>query len=385
MAQKRTFNWLAVLKRYRIAYVTKGSNVSEGNINIKCPFCGPRDPSEHMGLSTHGSEWACWRDSTHRGRSPEKLVYKLLQSQGVSWSEVATLCGQTERKNLSELEIQLQKLKGGLVPVEKNKYDALIWDWNGKHQPFDKKPSALLYHGEQFLRSRRIPLAYAHECKLMYGVSGFFRYRVIFPIFDERYQEVSWTARSISPLGVPRYLSVKAESDEPWNVKRQLYGIHELFNRPLPFGYSRDPWPTSGIILVEGPTDVLRFNYVGRLYGFYALGVFGSSLSSTQRMKVRALLNHTPQLFVAFDPDNHKGTLTEAAHFSDYQAFPYFTRRQQDFGAMSNGDLHECCREMFKISCPDKITRRDRYLDMQKFYDRHLEEDKEYAEEYAGF
>ena len=35
---------IEILDKYNITYITEGSNVKEGNINIKCPFCYD-DPS----------------------------------------------------------------------------------------------------------------------------------------------------------------------------------------------------------------------------------------------------------------------------------------------------------------------------------------------------
>ena len=68
------FDWVEFLQKHNIEYVTQGSNVAHGNVNIKCPMCGPRDPSHHMGIAIDGAGWSCWRNPQHRGRSPVYLV-----------------------------------------------------------------------------------------------------------------------------------------------------------------------------------------------------------------------------------------------------------------------------------------------------------------------
>src|SRR5271166_3036315 len=64
------------LRTYGIHFVTAGSNVAAHHINIKCPWCS-HDPSEHLGIDLRTGMWGCWRDPAHRGRSLNRLLYKL--------------------------------------------------------------------------------------------------------------------------------------------------------------------------------------------------------------------------------------------------------------------------------------------------------------------
>src|ERR1044072_5073781 len=86
------FDWIAFLRRNNIYYTMKGPNASRGRVNIKGPFCGQDDPSEHLGIKLNGNGWSCWRNGAHKGPSSETLVAALLR------------CGATEARQIVEGE-----------------------------------------------------------------------------------------------------------------------------------------------------------------------------------------------------------------------------------------------------------------------------------------
>ena len=69
---------LTFLDHNRIPYRTNGPNCAKGHVVIKCPFCGDEDPSEHLGIQLSTGYWGCWRNSSHRGRRPHRLIMRLL-------------------------------------------------------------------------------------------------------------------------------------------------------------------------------------------------------------------------------------------------------------------------------------------------------------------
>src|ERR1700678_739755 len=79
------FDWVAFLSSRNIHYETRGPNVAHGNVTVHCPFCGPADSSTHMSISIEGHGWRCWRNHSHKGKNPVRLVQAIL---GCSW-EVA--------------------------------------------------------------------------------------------------------------------------------------------------------------------------------------------------------------------------------------------------------------------------------------------------------
>jgi hypothetical protein len=76
----RPFDWQTFLREHRIAFITQGANVKRGELNIKCPFCGSADPSQHMGLNLDTGWYSCWRNrAQHSGKSPVRLIMALLR------------------------------------------------------------------------------------------------------------------------------------------------------------------------------------------------------------------------------------------------------------------------------------------------------------------
>ncbi len=84
------FDWVKFLEFNNIEYITRGPNLARQNLGIQCPFCGEEDPSAHMGISLLGHGWSCWRNKSHSGRQPHRLIQKLL---GCSWQEANALVG----------------------------------------------------------------------------------------------------------------------------------------------------------------------------------------------------------------------------------------------------------------------------------------------------
>src|SRR3954469_15901746 len=73
------FRWLEFFNEHNIHYVTTGPNVSQGRAAVKCPWCGPDDPSEHLVVNLRGENWWCWRRRVeHKGRTPEWLIQNLI-------------------------------------------------------------------------------------------------------------------------------------------------------------------------------------------------------------------------------------------------------------------------------------------------------------------
>src|ERR1700681_3280217 len=73
-----TFDWPKFLSSRGIPFVTSGPNVPRGDLcAIKCPWCGRSDPSEHLAINTKG-QFHCWRNRSHKGGNPAKLVQALI-------------------------------------------------------------------------------------------------------------------------------------------------------------------------------------------------------------------------------------------------------------------------------------------------------------------
>jgi len=69
-------DWRRLLPRLGVAWTDRGANHAKGNVNIKCPFCGPQDPSYHMSVSEEKPAYYCYRNTQHRGQNLFVLLHK---------------------------------------------------------------------------------------------------------------------------------------------------------------------------------------------------------------------------------------------------------------------------------------------------------------------
>lgn len=266
----RTLDYQALLHEHRIEFITKGKNVKRGQINIRCPFCASADPSYHMGLDLESGWWACWRNSNHRGKSPVRLLVKLLN---IPYWSARDLCG---------LGLDYVDPDGFSTVVQRLK--SVGWSKDSKK---DRKPIPKLTMPDDFrpisggFATRRhvdylvqrkfnesdvLDLAYDYNLQAVTG--GYWSHRIIMPFFMDG-DLVTWTGRAISGQE-PRYqdLSIANSVVEP---KRTLYNHDAL----LAGG--------SVLFIVEGPLDVLKLDFYGKSLGLRAVGLCTNSVTDEQQ------------------------------------------------------------------------------------------------------
>ena len=251
-----------------IEYVETGSNVAKGNINIKCPFCGNADPSQHMGINLKRGVWGCWRDGRHRGGN---FVYLAHILTGLKYSEVSRM-------------------------FEINYYqEDLSWQWNEAIQ-FLYGSADMTIKKVQHIRSLLFPKEFrkinnigitSRFYNYIYGrgfkkhhtarvindydlkgcLIGDYKNRIIIPVYLES-KLVSWTARHIGD-SVLRYKSISNER-AAYPIKSSLYN----YDKAISGG--------DILFIVEGPFDVLKIDYFGIPYLCRAVGLFNMNIDGDQ-------------------------------------------------------------------------------------------------------
>jgi len=274
---------LTVLKTNNIEYIADGPNVKKNNVNVKCPFC-ENDPSQHMGISLINGEYACWRDSKHRGKNFLTLLQEILDC------------------SLDEAKRQL-----GLKTLEPNEFDNILSRLyeveiftprklgGAKSLVFDKSFREIKETGitapfwDYFLRRGfdnvdKLLRLYEIKCCLI----GYWRYRIIFPI---RYngELVSWVGRSISPNATLKYLDLSVERSvrHPkfciWNYDELLNGGHTLF-------------------ITEGIFDAVKLDCYFPV-GYKATCLFTKTIRDEQKSLLQDLSKVFDQLILLLDAD----------------------------------------------------------------------------------
>lgn len=287
------FSWLEFLRDHQIEFLAEGKNVAAGNVNIHCPFCGARDPSKHLGLHLQSNAWGCWRDDTHRGRAPQRLVMRLL---GCSWDTANKLV--SERGGLTTDETWKQ-LKDKLRTPEAQKESVLpevALDENffplGTQTTRGRRSTGLF---EEYLWARHFdePLVLADQYDLMGCLAGPYRWRLIFPIYL-RYRLVGWTGRAITNA------QLRYKSHPPGEQRALLYN----------YDAARD---TGGrlLLLAEGPVDTLKLDYYGKALGARCVGLLGLNLSPGKLALLAALAERFERVVICLD----RGALAQALEF----------------------------------------------------------------------
>ncbi|TXH49521.1 MAG: hypothetical protein E6Q97_22555 [Desulfurellales bacterium] len=262
-------NWLRVLNSAGVEYIERGANVKRGEINIRCPFCGAADPSHHMGLNLTNGWWACWRNQSHRGKSPLRLLVRLL---GCSYARACELAGITpdyvDPDGFDAVAARVMQ-RDGLQRVEEVRRDFLtfppkeVTPITGRGQTRRHWDYLVQVRGFRPSDIQHLTLSYG----ILAGVGDYWRDRVMFPYLVNE-ELVAWTGRAI------------AES----NIRYKDLAVAECLIPPKQTLYNHDAALAGGevLLVVEGPMDALKLDCYGAEWGVRAVGLSTNSISDQQ-------------------------------------------------------------------------------------------------------
>jgi hypothetical protein len=294
------FDWPRFLTQRRIEYRDAGTNVSKGNIVIRCPWCGGSDETGHLGISLEGKGWGCWRNRRmHSGRAPEKLIAKLL---GVTWEEACQITG----RNASTLgePNALAEMMGALNGQSTKAQDPVL-----KGIPF--LPEMQRLNGDTGLASKfydylikerdyKPGQAYdlAHRYGLRYAVSGPYKFRLVIPAYMD-FGLACWTGRSIYEDADIRYKALSANPDKAaeQGLPQAALSIEEtLFQFDVLLDGGTD------LAIGEGPLDGIRVDFFTpkRIKGTC---LWGKNVSDAQLDLLERLRPLYKNMWLLLDPD----------------------------------------------------------------------------------
>jgi|TARA_Y100000310_G_scaffold218179_1_gene219360 hypothetical protein len=198
-----------------IEYNTAGKNVTEGWINVNCPFCD--DPSNHLGYHPKTGKFNCWKCGSHS-------LFDVLQE----W-DVRSIKKIIKQYQSGEPEIQQRSVNDEReITLPSGSYQPNLHRWER------------LPHYQTYLKSRRFNIHQLINDWDIYfgGIVGEWKWRIICPIYHNS-KLVSYVGRGISNKQEPKYLNLHGA-----NLKNYLYG----------YDHCRE----GSVIVVEGITDVWR-------------------------------------------------------------------------------------------------------------------------------
>ena len=293
-------DWLRFLEENNLHFVTRGPNTKRGEISIKCPMCGDDDPSEHLGINLQTEKWGCHRDASHRGKSSRTLIKAILACSSQQAGNIVKQYSHSDPDSLDGALAALEADNNGAISheedlqkqISRQKLGPQFNDFNQiKTRGITKRFFDYLVH-----RGYENPQDVIKYYDLRCALTGAYKDRIIIPVRMNG-ELLGWTSRALgSPLNAPRYL---ASSND---IKATIFNYDELKG-----GGER-------LFIVEGPFDAIRLDSFGirknkyetfasqdKPVDFRATCVFGTSVTMSQIILLRALVKKFKQAWILFD------------------------------------------------------------------------------------
>ena len=289
----QTIDWIRILDQYGVEYVTRGSNVKRGNININCPFCGSADSGQHMGIDiTNTGYWGCWRNETHRGKSPLRLLVELLRIPYWKAREIAGF-GESyiDPDGFDAVAARVMGREANLAPAA---IRSTILTLPKHFQLIDARGK--FHRHLEYLIGRGFPqrdvLNVIEQYNLMGSIEHPFNDRIIIPYYVNN-ELVTWTARAIADA-VIRYKDLSI--DESLIPAKQVL-------------YNGDVITTGGrvLLVVEGPFDAIKTDYYAQEYDVRAVAISTNNIQDEQIYILEEAVNQFDRIVFMMD-NNTTGT-----------------------------------------------------------------------------
>lgn len=289
-------DWVSFFKSNNIHHVTSGPNTSKGQIGIQCPWCGQSDEGQHLSINLEGKGFRCWRQPTHSGKNPARLIQALLNC---SWEQATALAG-----NARTLPNDfLSKVKGSMV---KQEAAVLINKLKlpEEFKRFSRLPSCKMYLN--YINSRGFSIKDTEEYEIYYATQGLYKGRIMFTVTMDK-KLVGYTGRTIFPTVPVRYKTLtndpeKAEENGEIPAPAPISDFLLFYDRLV-------ETDADTIVLCEGPFDAWKVSILGSYIGVVATCFFTSSLSKGQANLLHELLPKFKNRHLLLD----QNTFTKAA------------------------------------------------------------------------
>lgn len=285
------FDWLRFLEQHRIEYNASGANTSRDNVVVHCPFCGHQDPSKHMSVNLVGKGFRCWRNPTHRGKNPARLVQAMI---GCTYERASQIVGNAI-----------------LIPTD---FMARVRDTINPPPPVERRPLKMPAEFKRFtgLPSSKRFVRYLHERNftdkqiermserlgVRYCTRGPYEGRIMFPLrFEKRL--LSWTGRTIYNSEELRY---KTLSIDPERTKREGYeaALGAISHYLLWYDVLKVA-DADTVFLCEGPFDALKVMVLGAKHGVVATCFFTAEPTEPQVNLLHEVLPRFKRRFMLLD------------------------------------------------------------------------------------
>jgi len=251
---------LTFYKQYEIPFWTHGKNVSEGSINVQCPYCN--DHSNHMGTFIEDMVFNCWRCNR---KGPFYILLSTLT--GLPRDVCKELVEDSDQDFKEPVSDQIkQRFQTKTIIEDVFEVKEISWPEFSEEVDFNH-PLVHSYMKRRNISKETILFEKCKMCKY-----GKYANRLIIPIFFNK-QLVSYQAADMTGKADLKYDTAKG------NINNFLYGYDDIDDI---------------MILTEGALDKWRT-------GSGAVCTFGTSLTDNQKNLI--LLKPLEYLIFLWDSD----------------------------------------------------------------------------------
>jgi hypothetical protein len=265
-----------------------------------------------MGLNTHDSRWGCWRDQSHRGRSPVYLVQAFLSCEKRAAVEVC-------KKYCKDIAVEHGAIRARLDKVakesgvRKRQERAEIDDAMAPQDTFPatKNPRAAA-PAITYLRQRGFDVQTELVCRrynVRYASKGKSSGRVWFPVRSGGGVK-GYVGRTVVGHKARYYAHPGGEALKTavWNYDRcfdaadQKAGVTAgrfTGNKTV----LSDPPPGKVLIICEGILDAMKLDFYGSPYGVRAVALLGLSLGKEKQVMLALLARKYPKVYICLDAE----------------------------------------------------------------------------------
>lgn len=330
------FDWQTFLDRHGIAY-----KPTKKDLYIHCPFCGSADSGQHLGISTVGKGWGCWRQQSHRGKAPERLIQALL---GCGILEAQRIAGRGAGATLQGLGGFMAAVEGALGQSPPAPAPGPLAKPKTFHplQPPIKYGQRMFweYLGDRGFTGAQIEKL-AAQYDLHYAITGDWSYRLIIPITDVFGDWHTWTGRAVTDLAKLRYKTLTADKDKAGDgpvargpVTDYLLGLPDLFKGGR------------ALVLAEGPFDAMRLSLFTGDYDMRATCLFGKAVSPAQVELLARLRPLYGDIVLLLDPDAALDAMQLQTRLAPLGVVAHLLAGEDDPGEMQASAIRSLMRNL---------------------------------------
>ena len=249
MMNLETFDPIAYFEDRNISYSTEGKNVTEGWVNIECPFPFCNDPSNHLGINLESKLFSCWACGEKGGM--DRLIQEL---EPCSWSKSQVILSQFQENPYKDVPLDVKYPETGSKTVRSRDMKDIL-------SPFmDQFPKMHL----NYLKSRDFDpeiLIPKYRLKACYN-TGKYKFRIIAPVIMDS-EIVSFVGMDVTRQAKIPYKNA-SDSESIIPIKSCLYNLDNASVATLGKKVTKEQinllirHGNETVILVEGITDVWR-------------------------------------------------------------------------------------------------------------------------------